>query len=84
MRFLYATKIKVSKTLGFYIFRIVHWFQIKKKIDFPLHLRECVQVTYEYSFRPVGQKEAPKFLAGAEAESRSSEIVKKARLSASR
>ena len=37
-----------------------------------------MQVTYEYSFRPVGQKEAPKFLAGSEAESRGSEIVKKA------
>ena len=37
-----------------------------------------MQVTYEYSFRPARQKKAPKFLAGAEAESRGSEIVKKA------
>lgn len=77
-------KLKSAKLLGF-IFSVSYTgFRLTKKIDFPLHLRECVQVTYEYSFRPVGQKEAPKFLAGAEAESRSGEIVKKARLSASR
>ena len=34
-----------------------------------------MQVPYEYLFRPVGQKEAPKFLAGAE--SRGGEILKK-------